>query len=240
MLEGRIEVIEKLINYWHWQHKQIAVLISLATISKWPTRSSPAAVSHQGILIIVGGNDDRNRVLSSTAILILTLTVNMQWYSYSNLPQPKHWLQSVIVNNTLYLLGGAAKIAHDSSAIFTASLNTLSNTSWNSTHIKILYIASLFLWVYMINIYLLTVGGCKMMGGHYTSDIYMLNKISHSWETLGNIPSARKSSAAVSTDDNRIVVIAWWREWQQRGYYYCMDWNMWTTILTELSWLHIH
>ena len=165
-------------------------------------RSSPAAVSHQGILIIAGGKDDRNKVLSSTEMFDSN---SKQWYSCSNLPQPKHWLQSVIVNNTLYLLGGCGKDG-DSSAVFTASLNTLSKhqLKWH-TYQDTPYCQSVPVSVH--DKYLLIVGGCKMMGGHYTSDVYMLNKVNQRWETLGNIPSARKSSAAVSTDDNRIIVI---------------------------------
>ena len=47
------------------------------------------------------------------------------------------------------------------------------------------------------------------IGSKYTptSDVYKLNKVSHSWEAIGHIPSARDSSAAVSTADNRVIVI---------------------------------
>ena len=62
-----------------------------------------------------------------------------------------------------------------------------------------------------------------MIGSHHTSDVYMLNKVSHSWETMGHIPSARKSSAAVSINDNRIIVIGGDNENRERGYQYCMD-----------------
>ena len=41
-----------------------------------------------------------------------------------------------------------------------------------------------------------------------TSDIiYMLNKVTHSWEAIGHIPSARDSAAVVSTANNKVVVI---------------------------------
>ena len=48
-----------------------------------------------------------------------------------------------------------------------------------------------------------------MMGSDYVrySDVHKLNKISHRWEVIGHIPSARSLSAAVSTADNRIIVI---------------------------------
>ena len=165
-------------------------------------RSSPAAVGHQGMLIIAGGKDDRNKVLSSTELFD---SDNEQWYTCNSLPQPMHWMQSVIVDNTLYLLGGLNRDG-DSSAVFTASLNNLPRRrlKWH-THQDTPYCQSAPVSVH--DKYLLIVGGCKMIGSHYTSDVYMLNKVSHSWETMGHIPSARKQSAAVSTDDHRIIVI---------------------------------
>ena len=56
---------------------------------------------------------------------------------------------------------------------------------------------------------LLIVGGHKSTGckDTVTSDIHKLNKVSHSWEAIGHIPSARCESAAVSTADNRVIVI---------------------------------
>ena len=41
----------------------------------------------------------------------------------------------------------------------------------------------------------------------YTSNVYKLNKVSHSWEAIGQIPSARDSLATISTTDNRVIVI---------------------------------
>ena len=58
---------------------------------------------------------------------------------------------------------------------------------------------------------LLIVGGVKGTGGKVTvtseSDICKLNKVNHSWEAIGHIPSARSRSAAVSIADNRVIVI---------------------------------
>ena len=41
----------------------------------------------------------------------------------------------------------------------------------------------------------------------FYSDVYKLNKFNHSWEAIGNIPSARSSSAAASIVDNRTIVV---------------------------------
>ena len=39
----------------------------------------------------------------------------------------------------------------------------------------------------------------------YISDVYKFNKVGHSWEPIGHIPSARSSSPSVNTADNRIT-----------------------------------
>ena len=53
------------------------------------------------------------------------------------------------------------------------------------------------------------VGGIKKTGNGFTrsSDIYKLNKGTDSWEAMGHIPSARCSSAAVSTAENKVIII---------------------------------
>ena len=39
------------------------------------------------------------------------------------------------------------------------------------------------------------------------SDVYKLNKVSHSWEIIGHIPFTRELPAAVSIADNKVIVI---------------------------------
>ena len=167
-------------------------------------RSCAVAASHQGMLIITGGQDDKSSRLSSTELFDSNTG---QWYMCSDLPQPQTWLQSVIVDNTLYLLGGTNKIG-TSPAVFTAPLDTLSkhqlrwstdqNTPWcRSTPVSV------------NGTHLLAVAGNKKIGNEYmhTSDIYKLNKTTHSWDTIGHIPSAKSQLAAVSPTDNTVIVI---------------------------------
>jgi len=162
------------------------------------------AAGHQGMLIITGGCDDKYKILYSTELFD---TSNKQWYTCSDLPQPQYLLQSLIVDNILYLLEGVNK-DDASPAVFTASLDTLSRhqLKWN-THQDTPRCRSAP--VSVQSTHLLIVGGHKKIVNEFahTSDVYKLNKVSHSWEAIGYIPSARSSSAAVSTADNRIIVI---------------------------------
>ena len=161
-------------------------------------RSNVTAAGHEGMLIITGGVDDKYRTLSSTELFDSN---NGQWYKCSDLPQPHASLKSVIVDNTLYLLGGYNEEGTSSTAAFTAPLDTLSThkLKWN---ILLDTPRRLSAPVSVNGTHLLIVGGFT-----FSSDIHKLNKISHSWEAIGQIPSARDSSAAVSTADNRVIVI---------------------------------
>ena len=126
----------------------------------------------------------------------------------NDLPQPHSWLRSVIVDNILYLLGGVNKDGNYSPVVFTAPLDTLSRhqLKWDTLQ-DTPWCCSAPVSVY--GTHLLIVGGVKKIGDKYTctSDVYKLNKVSHSWEAIGHIPSAISSSAAVSTADNRVIVI---------------------------------
>ena len=178
----------------------------LKNYTKMPTaRRLATAAGHQGMLIITGGKDDKYKTLSSTELFDST---NGQWYTCSDLPQP-HWcLQSVIVDNILYLLRGVNKDGNDSPPVFTAPLDKLSRhqLKWN-THRNTPWCRPTP--VSVNGTQLLIVGGMKktVYGYTYTSDVHKLNKVSHKWEAIGNIPSARNSSAAVSTANNRVIVI---------------------------------
>ena len=167
-------------------------------------RSYATATGHQGMLIITGGMDDKSKRLPSTELFDSS---NGQWYVSNDLPQPHSWLQSVIVDNILYLLGGDNKDGA-SPTVFTAPLDTLSShqLKWNTLQ-DTPWCDSAPVSVYGTR--LLIVGGGKKIGDKYshTSDVYKLNKVSHSWEAIGNIPSARSLLAAVSTADNRVIVI---------------------------------
>ena len=167
-------------------------------------RSAAVATGYQGMLIITDGLDNKSKELSSTELFDSN---NGQWYMCSELPQPHTWLQSVIVDNILYLLGGSNK-DRSSPAVFTAPLDTLSehqlkwstnqDTPWcRSTPVSV------------NGTHLLIVGGSRKIENEYerTSDIYQLNKVTNIWEAIGQVPSVRFLSAAVSTANNSVIVI---------------------------------
>ena len=166
-------------------------------------RSHATATGHQGMLIITGGEGDKYK-LSSTELFDSN---NGQWYNCNNLPHPHNLLQSVMVDNILFLLGGYNKDGKASTAVFTASLDTLSRHQLNwKTYQDTPWVRSAPVSVH--GTHLLIVGGYKRTGDKHTrtSEIYKLNKVSHSWEAVGNIPLARSSATAVSTGYKIIVI----------------------------------
>jgi len=167
-------------------------------------RYRATAAGHQGTLIITGGKDSKSRTLATTELFN---TITGQWYSTNDLPLPHYGLHSVIVENTLYLLGETNNDGM-SPEVFASPLDTLSShkLQWSSPQCSPSCHSAP---VSMQGKHLLTVGGMKKTGSDYvyTSDIYKLNKVSDSWVVIGQIPSARNGPAAVNVADNKIVVV---------------------------------
>jgi len=179
-------------------------------------RKLATAIGHKKMLIIVGGEDRKHRKLASTDLLD---TSTMQWFTCSDLPQPHYWLQSVILDNTIYLLGGLDKDGNHSPMVFAAHLDTLS-----SHQLKWAYSPDLDTpWcssapVSINDERLVVVGGIKKIDENtkqnvkikskleLTTNVYNLNKAIHNWQAIGTIPLARYALTAISLSDNRIIL----------------------------------
>jgi len=171
---------------------QLKEYTRMITPRYWPT-----ATGYQGTLLITGGRDDNYKKLATTE---LYHSATSQWYNTSDLPSPNIGIQPVIVDNVLYLLGGP----QGSTKVFTTPLDGLTShqLKWSTQQ------DTPSLWTTPVSIkgkHLLTIGGVK--GSVVTRNIYMFNKVSYSWEVIGQIPSARSGSAVVSIANNKIVVI---------------------------------
>ena len=108
-------------------------------------RCAATAVGYHSMLIVVGGVimvEGRWTVLSTTELLDAT---NGCWYTCNNLPSPHQLMKAAIINDELYLLGGANKYRKSPPQVHVASLDTLSahqlhwqsapNTPWYSSSI---------------------------------------------------------------------------------------------------------
>lgn len=180
-------------------------------------RYSAAAAGHQAMLIIAGGKVDKHIRLATTELFD---SVYGQWFTTDNLPQLYAEQQPIIINNTLYLVGGSSQDCEVSSEVLYASLDTLSSHSLKWSHHKDLP------WrcstpVSLQNRHLVTVGGC-IKGGIGKNEIYILNMITQKWKLIGQIPSAREAPSLVSIDDSKKIIVIGGFNKLYNGY--CMDW----------------
>jgi len=164
------------------------------------------AVSHLQNLLVVGGKGNNYQLLASTEVFD---SISGQWHVTGDLPLPHCSLQAAISDNNIYLLGGGGQDS-SSSKVFTASLDMLSNKNlrWDS-HLTTPWNRSTP--VSFHGRELVIVGGRrrKETGNHnyvHTSDIYVLNKITHHWHAVEHIPSSRVAPVVVSMDNTIIVI----------------------------------
>jgi len=111
-------------------------------------------------------------------------------------------MQSAIIDNELYLLGGIDKDLLPSLQVFVTSLNKLSShqLNWqsipNTPHCGSGTVA-------LYNKFLLTVGGWQQ---NITSEVNVFNPSTGQWKHLTNIPAARSAPAVVDVANDIIVI----------------------------------
>ena len=166
-------------------------------------RYKATAIGYKEILLVVGGQDNNETVLSSTELFDSN---NNKWHTCSDLPIPHCILKAVIVNSNLYLLGGVNQNGKSSPKVFVASMNALSRhgLKWN-THKDTPYLCSTP--VCVNGTHVLILGGSTEHHHDYTSDVYRLDQDSESWIKIGYLPFVRNLMAAVSMDDGSIIAI---------------------------------
>ena len=175
--------------------------------SQMPTaREGASAVSHQSMMIVMGGMDNDHHKLSTTELLDSTTG---QWFKCNDLPQPLGCLHSVIVGDLLYTVGGSNANKKLTKAVHAAPLHALSNyqLEWQqlagipwggSTAVSV------------NNKYLLAVGGAAEHDTVYVLKI-KIDKAgsvitSTSWQSIGTLPKVHRRTSAVSLS-NQIIVI---------------------------------
>ena len=170
-------------------------------------RKLATAFGHEKMLIVVGGEDERHMRLSTTELLDIN---TKQWYVCNDLPQPHYCLRSVVLDNTVYLLGGLDQDGNYSPVVFAASLEILCShqLKWTSS-INTPWCSSTPLCISHSR--LVVVGGVKETNettknkDKLTTNIFHLNKPNHIWEAIGDIPLTRHASAAVSLENGIII-----------------------------------
>ena len=173
--------------------------------SEMPTaRYYATAVGYQSRLIIVGGITSIKGEWITLSTVELLDPLNGHWYKCSNLPSPHAQLTSVVVDGTLYLLGGRGQNG-SSSQVFAASLHTLSTQQLNWQSLPDTpWCASSFCVLY--NKYLMAVGGRKQSDNTtQTSEIHAFNPTTGLWVHVTDIPTGRSRAAVVGVAENKVI-----------------------------------
>jgi len=156
-------------------------------------RGAVAAVSHQSMMTVMGGCYGWNTL---NTIELFNDTTG-QWFKCNDLPQPFEFLQSVIVGDTVFVLGGVNKDNKLSAAVYAAPLDTLSNHQLKWQHLVDTPCDDLAA-VGLSNKYLLAVG---------KNDIYTLNSTATTWMTIGTLPVHIAGTTIVCDEQSILVMI---------------------------------
>ena len=175
--------------------------------SQMPTaRAAASVVSHQSMMIVMGGKDSDDHILSTVELLDITTG---QWFKCNDCPRPLFSMQSVIIGDMLYTMGGGNTNGDDdeSKAVYAVPLHALSNhqlewqqladTPWGASAA-----------VSVNNKYLLAVGGATEHDAVCVLNAKKADLVitSTSWESIGTLPKVHRATSAVSLG-NQIIVI---------------------------------
>lgn len=165
-------------------------------------RRSTTSVTYENYLIVIGG------ALSETITVVEVLDIpNQKWYTGPSLPEDMCNVQAVVVENTLYLLGGY------SSSVWYCFLPTLIMRSINAFYSLSQLWRRLCSLPYrccaatLLGKHLLAIGGQDDEAANMTDLIHSYSPEKNCWESVGNLKTGRRNCAAVKMLDERVFVI---------------------------------
>ena len=165
-------------------------------------RSDSTATSFNNHIIVAGGCDNQYRCLSSVEVLDV---VSMTWYHAEPLPSIQSGMNSTLIGNTLYLMGGTKTVykVNLSELIANAvSLKQATSNFWqmleeslleNSTSVSIK--GSLF-----------AVGGHEDCSFKSSPSIYLYQPDSKRWVEEGKLSTARYHCACSVLPSGEVIV----------------------------------
>ena len=176
--------------------------------TEMPTaRCMHAAVSHKSTMIVMGGQVGLT-TLNTTELLD---GATDQWSKCDDLPKPLSFLQSVIVNDMVYILGGVTLVLGENSpkSVYGAPVQNLSSNQLKWQHL-VDTPNSLLAAVSLRSKYLLTLGGGQEDNSpemKLFNEVFTFNPSSSSWIPTSTLPLHVASAAVASSNDSRLVVI---------------------------------
>ncbi len=179
-------------------------------------RLASSVVSHSTVLVVCGGEDD-----SATPFPTVELYSSeaSQWYQCPPLPFPRHWMSSVTIRDTLFLVGGFSGGTLDSAekSVLSVSLTALID---RALHHSSGSASAESLWTALEDVpYCDTtaarIGGCllalggtdKPQGGKVNDSIRTYLPTSSTWTQMGELPLPLRQTTAVLLPTNDLLII---------------------------------
>ena len=164
-------------------------------------RCDAAAASYHSTMIVVGGLCGRP-VLSTEMYDSNTC----QWYKCSDLPQSLYSLQSVVVGDMLYVLGGIKSQDQQSRSVYATQLDKLSSHQIQWKSVSDIPRGGAVA-VGLFNKYVLILGGKSRQDTvHVLKTEKEESTVHTSWHLIGTLPRVHYWAAATSMDDKIVIV----------------------------------
>ena len=191
--------------------------------SKWsplfpamPTKRQNTAAVYDGCsLIVAGGNNDGGNILATVEVLDIN---TRQWSTASSLLHPYDWATLGICGDQLYMLGGFDQPGHRAHSVLTCSVPELLQSCQKQSlagWLRTLTTKKQQVWRHVADAphYLSTCsvlcGRLVAVGGRHEADttaISAYNDKTDSWETIADMPTARRL-ALVAVVSGKMMVI---------------------------------
>jgi len=175
--------------------------------AEMPTaRCMHTAVSHESMMMVMGGQVG----LTTLNTVELLDGSTGQWSTCDDLPKPLSFLQSIIVDGMVYILGGVTLVLGENSpkSVYSAPVQNLSSHQLKWQNI-VDTPKSLSAAVSLRRKYLLTLGGGQDDDGpemKLFNEVFTFNPSCSSWDPTLTLPLNVASPAASSTDSKLVVI----------------------------------
>ena len=168
-------------------------------------RYNSTAIKCGGYLVVAGGIRGDGRCLSSVEVLKLS---TRQWIICSSLPSPLHSASGVVINDTIYLLGGCTMSSGGPQCVvLRCSLKTLVSNANSAVWQRIADLPFPGATCVSAQDHLLAIGGLATRRAQ--NSIYSYNFVTKSWELLKQLKASRSDClvSVISTNSCSKVVI---------------------------------
>ena len=165
-------------------------------------RRSTTSITYGSYLIVIGG------ALPDTMTLVEVLDIpNKKWYTGPSLPESMCHVQAVVVENSLYLLGGYSTSFWYCSlpTLITGAVSTFYNSSQLWKRLSSLpFICSA---AALLGKHLLAIGGHDEEATNMTDLIHCYSPENNCWQKAGSLRTGRRNCTAVKMLDESVFVI---------------------------------